>query len=130
MPEILNHGAGKASSQSVLVVDDEEVVRNFMTRVLAEAGYRVLSAANGREALTVLGHAGIDLVVTDIMMPEMGGIELGIRISQFPLAPPVIYASASDHPPGGMGGRYLQKPFRAAALIRMAGEVLSRSHHS
>ncbi len=129
MPEAVNRD-GKEARRIVLVVDDEPIVRNFMKRVLAGEGYDVLSATNGREALALVEVGAIDLVVTDIMMPELDGLKLGAQISQLPLAPPVIYVSASDQPPAGMGEWYLQKPFSAADLIRMAGEILSRTSHS
>ena len=109
---------------TVLVVDDEELVRTFLTRVLGGAGYRVISASSGEEAMAILASTAIDLVVTDIRMPGMDGRDLGVLISQLPLAPPVIYASASDNPPAG--GHYIQKPFPGSALVRMAQEVISR----
>ena len=131
MSEVLNRdGIDREARRIVLVVDDEAIVRNFMKRVLAGEGYDVLSATNGREALALVEVGAIDLVVTDIMMPELDGIELGARISQLPAGPPVIYVSASDHPPAGMGEWYLAKPFAAGDLARMAGEILSRTSHS
>ncbi len=131
MPKaVVGDGIDKEARRIVLVVDDEPIVRNFMKRVLAGEGYNVLSATNGREALALVEVGAIDLVVTDIMMPELDGLKLGALISQLPLAPPVIYVSASDRPPAGMGDWYLQKPFSAADLIRMAGEILSRSNSS
>jgi CheY-like chemotaxis protein len=94
--------------------------------VLLAAGYQVISASNGLEALVQLNAAAVDLVITDIRMPEMGGLELGARISQVPGAPVVIYASASDHPPIGAADYYLQKPFSPTELIRMVRETLCR----
>ena len=120
------HGGGQGTP-TILVVDDEDLVRNFMSRVLLRAGYVVSSASNGREALTVLKAAAVALVITDIRMPEMDGLELGRRISQLSLAPPVVYASASDNPPPGTTDWYLQKPFTAAELTGMVRDILSRS---
>lgn len=114
----------RQQAQTILVVDDEEVVRSFMTRALLHAGYEVIDASNGWEALVLLQAGAVALVVTDIRMPEMGGLELGDQISRLPLPPPVVYASASDNPPRGMASWYLQKPFTAAELTAMVQEVL------
>ncbi len=108
------------------MVDDEELVRNYMKRVLLAAGYRVIGASNGLEAMALLKADSVDLVITDIRMPEMGGLELGAQISRLPGAPAVVYASASDHPPPGAAGFYLQKPFSTTELTRMVRETLSR----
>ena len=62
----------------MLLVEDEDAVRMLASRVLTEHGYTVLEARNGREALAMLarpGH-GIQLVLTDVVMPDMGGVEL------------------------------------------------------
>ena len=96
----------------------------FRSALLAE-GHKVICASNGLEALAHVKAFAVDLVITDIRMPEMGGLDLGTHISQLPGAPVVIYASASDHPPPNAAGHYLQKPFSVAELIRMVRETLS-----
>lgn len=111
---------------TVLVVDDEDLVRNFMTRALVNAGYMVMSAGNGPEALALLKTSAVALVITDIRMPGMDGLQLGDQISRLPLAPPVVYASASDNPPPGTTQWYLPKPFTAAELASMVREILAR----
>ena len=66
---------------SVLVVDDEELVRKFVERVLREAGYTTATASDGPEALEVAATLdGFDILVTDVMMPQMTGDELARRI--------------------------------------------------
>ena len=66
---------------SVLVVDDEELVRKFVERVLREAGYKTATASDGPEALTAAaGPEEFDILVTDVMMPQMTGDELARRI--------------------------------------------------
>jgi DNA-binding response OmpR family regulator len=62
--------------RSVLVVDDDRSIRQLLTRVLDEAGYDVISAADGSEAMVIARHAAFDLVITDLAMPETDGIEL------------------------------------------------------
>lgn len=127
MPEIVRQEwTGRETGRVILVVDDEELVRKFLKRVLSAEGYEILSASNGVEALPLLKTAAVDLVISDIRMPVMGGLELGVRISLLPQAPPVVYASASDHPPAGAEGLYLQKPFSLGELTRLVGEILAR----
>ena len=67
--------------RTVLVVDDEEGIRKFLNRVLESAGYRTVMAANGPEALRAAESIStLDMVVTDVMMPEMSGCELARRL--------------------------------------------------
>jgi len=70
-------------SETVLLVEDEDAVRLFASRVLTEHGYAVIEARNGREALALLGQPdhGIELVLTDLVMPDIGGLELSRHIS-------------------------------------------------
>jgi len=65
----------------VLVIDDEEMIRNEIMAVLTQAGYEVSGAVNGAEGLKILASQPIDLVITDILMPDKEGIEtiIGIR---------------------------------------------------
>jgi two-component system cell cycle sensor histidine kinase/response regulator CckA len=66
---------------SVLVVDDEELVRKFVDRVLREAGYEITTASDGPEALEVAAKLeSFDILVTDVMMPQMTGDELARRV--------------------------------------------------
>jgi CheY-like chemotaxis protein len=65
---------------ALLVVDDDTQIRDIVTRALAQAGYSVRSAANGREALTVLQSYVPDLILLDLGMPEMSGVEVLQRI--------------------------------------------------
>jgi len=58
----------------ILIVDDETVIRDICTRILK--GYRILQAADGDEALTILARQPVDVILTDVMMPRMGGLEL------------------------------------------------------
>jgi CheY-like chemotaxis protein len=68
---------------SVLVVDDEEPVRRFVDRVLREAGYKTALAGDGPEAIQVaLGLGHFDVLLTDVMMPQMNGDELARRLRQ------------------------------------------------
>jgi len=85
--------------QSVLVVDDEEPVRRFVDRVLREANYRTTMAADGPEAIKIAAETGpFDILVTDLMMPEMTGDELARRLRQNDPGLKVLYLTGfSDH---------------------------------
>ncbi len=65
----------RGGSETILLVDDEEHIRDLGSRILAKAGYKVIAATNGKEALEMYEHRGdeIALVVLDLSMPEMGG---------------------------------------------------------
>jgi CheY-like chemotaxis protein len=80
----------------VLVVDDHETIRHLLRRVLQSQGHTVLTAASGSEALALLRIQSIDLVMLDIMMPEMSGIEVLERIKANPDTQdiPVLVVSA------------------------------------
>jgi CheY-like chemotaxis protein len=120
------------NSPTVLVVDDEEVLRTLLTRILLDAGLAVAEAPNGRVALDLADALGesLGLVVTHVQMPVMTGLEF---VRQFhPRYPhiPVLYMTGrtgtalSD----GHGDRVLQKPFtvqtflaRVTGLLGVAG---------
>ena len=79
---------------TVLVVDDEERVRTFLHRALMSQGHVVLFAENGREALDVLaGPEQVDLVLLDLVMPEMNGLQCLAAMEELPQHPPVIVLS-------------------------------------
>jgi len=116
---------------SVLVVDDEEAVRTLACRMLTSAGYQVLQAGHGREAIaTIEQHAGaIHLVLTDIKMPGMNGRELGRHVEQRWPGRPVLYMSgfASEVFQGGLlevGAPFLSKPFTQEELALKVRSLL------
>jgi CheY-like chemotaxis protein len=76
--------------QKVLVVEDEDPLREALVATLEQLGYRVLAAANGREALEVLKQHEVALVLSDVVMPEMGGIALFYAIKRLGLTMPMI----------------------------------------
>jgi CheY-like chemotaxis protein len=90
MAGIMKHASPR--SVSVLVVDDEEPVRKFVDRVLREAGYQTAIAADGPEALERAAQlGGLDILVTDVMMPKMSGDELARRLREVRPAVKILY---------------------------------------
>ncbi len=76
---------------SVLIVDDEEPVRAFVERVLRDAGYETVTAGDGAEALTAAQQMQLDLLLTDVNMPQMSGDELARRLRQSEPGLKVLY---------------------------------------
>ena len=112
--------------QTILVVDDEETARRFLERALTEEGFQVLLAKSGEEALELLKGTGrkVGLVVTDLVMPGMGGHAFALRVSRLPSPPPVLYISGYESPQGEVAKRFLQKPFSAAELVEAVKALL------
>lgn len=110
---------------TVLVVDDEDLLRRFIARVMADDGYRVLEAANGIEALAWFGNGGspIHLVITDILMPGMGGVELATQLALRSPPPPVLFVTGG-HDHSDLPGPVLWKPFLPSHLSTMVRQLL------
>lgn len=120
---------------TVLLVEDEAALRVLAAESLKRLGYTVLQAGNGLEALAVADHHSgkIDVVVTDIVMPRMGGAELAKKLSQKREGVAVIfmsgYTEAGALENAGIGAEaiLLNKPFSTEALARRINEVQRRS---
>ncbi|MBP7149340.1 MAG: response regulator [Acidobacteria bacterium] len=115
--------AAPAAGPTILVVEDEDLVRNLVCRMLELRGYRVLAAASSEEALNVAAaHAGpIDLLLSDVVLPRLGGRELAVRLREARPALRVLFISGyGDEIAGELGPRdaFLQKPFASEALHR------------
>ena len=104
--------------QNILVVDDEAIARRFMERALATQGYRVMTANDGEQALELLRmtRRKIALVITDLVMPGMGGHAFALEVARLPSPPAILYISAYERPHGEMAKRFLQKPFTVEDL--------------
>jgi CheY-like chemotaxis protein len=84
-------GAESLNGITVLVVDDERVIRHLLRRTLHREGFRVVTASDGLEGLERIRGTKIDIVITDIMMPNMDGTELLVEIkSNFPSIPVIL----------------------------------------
>ena len=122
-------------AEAVLVVEDEEIVRELVCQVLSEHGYDVLCAANGEEALQMSAahHGPVALLVTDVVMPHMGGVELSRRLTTLRPELKVLYVSGySEDDMSEQGGisadmEFLEKPFTPQAIVRKVREILAGS---
>ncbi len=118
---------------SVLVVDDEKPLRDFVRRNLEARGYKVLNAANGLEALAIFQNEQVDLVILDIMMPYLDGLETTRRIREDSRVP-IIILTAMDEEADKVrafdlgADDYLTKPFGVGELLGRIKAVLRRSH--
>jgi CheY-like chemotaxis protein len=119
-------------SEMVLLVDDQAGVRQLAKRILADAGYRVLEAANAADAETLFARHSdsIDLIVTDVVMPDCGGPELFGRLRRHAPALRVLYMSGYTEQSAGnrvgfdRGAAFVQKPFTGAELLRQVRDAL------
>jgi CheY-like chemotaxis protein len=113
------------------VVDDDPNIRELLTQEFAEAGHHVSTASNGREALAAVRHERPDLVVLDVMMPEMNGFDVAAVLKNDPLTariPIVILSIVQDRERGVRIGvdRYLTKPIDTDLLFREVGTLLDQ----
>ncbi len=122
----------KGGCETVLLVEDEESVRELVRETLAARGYKVLEAENGESGLLVAEAYGdgIDILITDVVMPGMGGRELAKRLLQMRPTLGVLYLSGYTEDTIlhqgvlGPGTAFLQKPFTLQNLARKVREVL------
>ena len=121
-------------TETILLVEDESQVRAVAARALRSAGYRVLEATNGRDGVQVARRErdAIDLIVSDVVMPEMGGKEMVELARQFLPSVAVLFVSGytagnfplpTDDP---SANTFLQKPFMPQELLAMVRQVLDR----
>jgi PAS domain S-box-containing protein len=121
-------------SETLLLAEDEDGVRALASRVLRASGYTVLEASNGAEAMRVCQeHPGkIDLLVTDVVMPGFGGRELADRLTGERPDTPVLFLSGYmedavvRHGVQAAEVAFLQKPFKAGALVRKVRDLLDQ----
>ncbi len=120
-------------SPIVLVVDDEKSLRDFVRRNLEVRNFIVKTASNGLDALKIFNTHAIDLVILDIMMPHMDGLETTRRIRQISLVPIIILTALGEESDKvkafDLGADdYLTKPFGTGELLGRVKAVLRRTH--
>ncbi len=123
----------RRGTETILLVEDEAGVRKLVRDVLEQRGYHVLEAGSGDEALAVAAkHDRIDMLLTDVVMPRMGGRELAHELTRLRPGLPVLFLSGytdeviADQKILGTGADFLQKPFAPDVLARKIREILDR----
>ncbi|BCS52204.1 hypothetical protein GSbR_17340 [Geobacter sp. SVR] len=131
-PEVREHPASLSGSGTVLLVEDDETVRGMTVMMLEELGYAVRVASNPDEAIRICGDQAVpvDIVLSDVIMPEMNGKDMIDRIKIFRPGIKVLYMSGYSFEvfsnKGVMGAdmSFIQKPFDMAMLHRMISETI------
>lgn len=119
----------RTGSGTVLLAEDEPGVREFVAGILRHNGYTVLAAANGREAQELMDKCGrpIDLLLTDTIMPEVGGVALSRKFAARYPGTPILrmtgYADGEDY--GDPRIPLISKPFTAPALLDLVREIIA-----
>lgn len=134
--EVQDHPTGRErerpsqGQRSVLIVEDEEGTRFLLENIISRAGYRVIQASDGSEALLRLGVGEVDLIVSDIHMPNLDGLKLLEILNQHEIKTPVILLTGEPSPEIEARGRemgvagYLRKPIQRDVLIGAIEEAL------
>jgi PAS domain S-box-containing protein len=123
---------GSESAGTVLVVDDELAIRSVAHRVLTTAGYQVVLASNGDEAVRLLADPGLalDMVLTDIVMPGMTGAAFTAQVRAMRPGLPILFMSGYDRPEIAAGeidpfAPIISKPFSRPALLAKVSQMLT-----
>jgi DNA-binding response OmpR family regulator len=119
----------KSPKHTVLVVDDEASVRSLTARLLEEHGYNVIEAGDGFDALTLLEGEDkhIDLVISDVVMPRVDGLELARCMEIMPHPPPILFMSGWGLSALEFERPFLVKPFHADELLTAVHSLLKAS---
>ena len=121
----------KEIQRTVLVVEDDDSLQDVLSYNLAKKGYRVLQAFDGDEALQVARAEELDLIVLDIMLPGLDGLEV-CRIVRREMATPILILTARDQELDKVGGLelgaddYMTKPFSIRELVARVGALIRR----
>jgi DNA-binding response OmpR family regulator len=125
-------GPGPGPEYRILVVDDDETVRDVVRRYLERAGHDVLTAGDGETALALVDERRLDLVVLDLMLPGLGGIEVCTRIRRGSALPVLMLTALGEEDDRILGlevgaDDYVTKPFSPRELTLRVGSILRRS---
>ena len=129
----MSSAAGLEASAKVLVVDDEQYIRDLVGTALRYEGFDVTEAATGRAALAAVSTSRPDLVVLDVMLPDLDGLELTRRLRSEGIRVPVVFLTARDSTEDKVvgltvgGDDYITKPFSLEELVARVRSVLRRT---
>ena len=117
--------------QKILIVDDEKEIRDLIEIYLKSEGYETLKAADGEEALNILNREDPDLIILDIMMPKMNGIDACLKIREERQMPIIMLSAKSEDVDKILGlnmgaDDYLTKPFNPLELVARVKSQLRR----
>ena len=124
------------SLKRILVIDDDDLVRDTLARILVRGGYEAVSAKSGREGIARFRENPPDLIVTDVIMPDQDGIETIVELRQMDPAPPIIAISGGGRAKAMQfldaaeklgANKVLSKPVKQADLLAVIAELLSRA---
>ena len=120
-----------SSKQRILVVDDDRALRHVLATLLTSAGHQVDQAGDGSEALARIDAGGLDVVLLDIGLPGVNGLDLLTHARAKP-SPPVVIMMTSDDTPDSLlesvrrqAFRYLRKPFAPATIVEVIDEAMA-----
>ncbi|MCL4124239.1 UNVERIFIED_CONTAM: hypothetical protein GTU68_024541 [Idotea baltica] len=122
------------TGEHLLVVDDEENLRSMLSAALRHHGFEVSLAVDGRHALDVLSQTSPDLVLLDVMMPQLNGFDVCRRMREDRNMTPVLFLTARDETEDKVkglrlgGDDYLEKPFSLDELVARIEAILRRSN--
>ena len=85
-----------SEKQTILIIEDDRAISNFVSRALGVSGYRVIPASTGKEGLSLFFSHGPDLVLLDLGLPDMDGLDILTQLRGLPREAPVIIISARD----------------------------------
>lgn len=133
-PAVVPTNGGELAKQTILLVDDERIVRTLMCELLQQEGYEVLACADPKQAIDVCTHHSghIDLLLTDVVMPGMNGRQMANQILEIMPELLVVFMSGYTQHVLLDGGlidpqfEYLQKPFALHTLLRKLTGVLEK----
>jgi CheY-like chemotaxis protein len=117
-------------SETILIAEDHESIREMARQTLVSLGYRVLAARDGEEALRLCSEDTPALAILDVIMPKLGGPATAAKLQERFERLPVLYTSGYSQDSDGLAAaietaHYLQKPYSPTALVRMVREILN-----